>query len=113
MNNIYYLIVLCFIEIIGDFSLEYYVQSKSNIYLIIGLLSYAGVVFLLIQSLKTANILYVNAMWDGISALIETLAAFFILGQRFQNMHQYIGVFLLISGIFFVKYNNKDIDNTK
>lgn len=113
MNNIYYLIVLCIIEIIGDFSLEYYVKSKSNIYLIIGILSYAGVVFLLIESLKTANILYVNAMWDGISALIETLAAFFILGQRFQNIQQYIGIFLLISGIFFVKYNNKDIDNTK
>ena len=42
-------------------------------------------------------------MWDGISALIETLAAILFLGERFTNKYQYIGIALIILGLFFLK----------
>jgi multidrug transporter EmrE-like cation transporter len=44
----------------------------------------------------------VNAAWDGISALIESAAAFVILGERFSDPNQYIGLGLIVSGLFFL-----------
>lgn len=111
MNSVYFIIILCLVEIFGDFSLQKYVQTDSNIYLIFGIIFYIGVVYFLIESLKTANILFVNAMWDGLSALFESLFAFFILGERFQHYHQYIGLLMIIVGLFIVRYKNEPIVN--
>jgi multidrug transporter EmrE-like cation transporter len=45
----------------------------------------------------------VNAAWDGVSALIETFAAYFILGERLADPNQYIGIGLIVFGLFFLK----------
>jgi multidrug transporter EmrE-like cation transporter len=42
-------------------------------------------------------------MWDGVSAILETLAAYFILGERLNNTWQYVGLVLLIVGLFLVR----------
>jgi multidrug transporter EmrE-like cation transporter len=68
-----------------------------------GILGYVGVIYFLIASLKGSNVLMVNAAWDGISALIESAAAFVILGERFSDPNQYIGLGLIVSGLFFLK----------
>jgi multidrug transporter EmrE-like cation transporter len=44
----------------------------------------------------------VNAAWDGVSAIVETLAAIFILGQRMNSISEWIGLVLIISGLFFL-----------
>lgn len=45
----------------------------------------------------------VNAAWDGFSAFIESLLAYIVLGERFGDPNQYIGIGLIIAGLFFLK----------
>lgn len=45
----------------------------------------------------------VNAGWDGISALIKSLAAYIILGERLESLGQYFGIIFIIIGLFLLK----------
>jgi len=93
--------ILAIMEIIGDFSIKEYVTSNSISYLFYGVASYLGVVFFLIQSLLYGKtILYVNAVWDGMSAILESGAAFLFLGERFETVQEYVGLFFIIMGLF-------------
>lgn len=102
-NNLLYLIGLAIVEIFGDFTLEKYTQTWDVSYLVEGSTWYVGVVFFLIKSLVGSNILYVNGMWDGISGLLESLAAFYFLGERFESTWQYLGLGMIISGLVLLK----------
>jgi multidrug transporter EmrE-like cation transporter len=39
-------------------------------------------------------------MWDGVSAVLESLAAYFILGERLKRPIEYFGLAIIILGIF-------------
>ena len=103
MQQIYYLVLLSVVEIFGDFALERYVNHGVLYGLFGGIIGYIGVVYFFIKSLKGSTVLYVNGMWDGMSALLESVAAFIILGERLNSSKQYIGLFLIIIGLFFLK----------
>lgn len=90
-------------EIFGDFALKKYATDGGLALLGYGILGYVGVVFFLIQSLRTGSVMMVNAAWDGVSALIESIAAYFILGERLDDPNQYIGIALIVGGLFFLK----------
>ena len=110
-DNLIYLILLVIVEIFGDFSLEKYANMNKNddyknTYLFFGCIFYVGVIYFLIKSLEGSHILYVNAMWDGISALIESLSAMIFLGEYFDNYTQNFGLIFLILGLFLVKNTN-------
>lgn len=90
-------------EIFGDFKFKDFARFGGATNFAQGLLGYAGVIFFLIKSLKTANILYVNGMWDAISGIVESLAAYFILGERFNSPWQYVGLALIFGGIFILR----------
>jgi multidrug transporter EmrE-like cation transporter len=57
----------------------------------------------LIISLQGSTILMVNGGWDGVSVLIESIAAYIFLGERFHNYLQYVGLCIIIIGIFLLK----------
>ena len=99
-----YVVILSVVEIFGDFNLRFYAQTSNLKYL-----GYAGVVFFLIKSLTLNNVLFVNALWDGMSNIIESLAAFVILGDRLESSSQYVGLFLLIAGIILLKLPPKEV----
>jgi multidrug transporter EmrE-like cation transporter len=90
-------------EIFADFALKKYANDGGLSLLAYGILGYAGVVFFLIQALKGSSIMMVNAAWDGISALIESIAAYVVLGERLTDPNQYIGIGLIVLGLFFLK----------
>jgi len=90
-------------EIFGDFSLRWYAQTNSLSYLWAGILGYAGVVYYLIRSFRHDNVLYVNGMWDGMSSIIESIAAFVVLGDRLESPIQYVGLVLTVVGIVLLK----------
>ena len=94
---------LSLVEIYGDFSLRFYAKTNALHYLAHGIVGYIGVVYLLIQSLRYENVLYVNGMWDGMSGVMESAAAYFILGDRLQRPTQYVGLVLAIVGIMMLK----------
>jgi multidrug transporter EmrE-like cation transporter len=101
--GLYNIGLLSISEIFGDFALKKFANDGGMKHLAYGILGYVGVIYFLIASLKGSNVLMVNAAWDGISALIESAAAFVILGERFSDPNQYIGLGLIVSGLFFLK----------
>ena len=103
-----YLLVfaLTIVEIWGDFSLRFFAQASHWYTLTQGIVAYGGVVGLLIALFKQQNVLYVNALWDGGSALLESLAAYWILGDRFTHWYNYLGLGLIIVGLFLTAFKN-------
>ena len=97
------LLVLSLTEIIGDFALKQYANRGGIMPLTVGTLGYVGVVGMLIVSLQGSTVLMVNNGWDGISSIIESIAAYIFLGERFHNWFQYMGVFFIISGLYLLK----------
>jgi multidrug transporter EmrE-like cation transporter len=57
----------------------------------------------LIVSLQGSSILLVNGAWDGISTIIESIAAYVFLGERFQSHVQYVGLVFIIIGLCMLK----------
>jgi multidrug transporter EmrE-like cation transporter len=105
--TIYEIILLAIAEIIGDFGFEQYSNHGGVNSFAIGTIGYIGVIIMLIISLQGSTILLVNGAWDGISALIESIAAYIILGERFTDFYQYIGLVFIIVGLFLLKIPSK------
>jgi multidrug transporter EmrE-like cation transporter len=90
-------------EIVGDFGFKLFAKNGGIGNFIIGVIGYIGVIYSLIVALQSSNILMVNAAWDGMSALIESLAAIIFLGERFGDPWKYLGVVFIVIGLFFLK----------
>ncbi len=90
----------CLAEIFGDFKYKDFARQGGLSNFLQGTLGYVGVVYFLIRSLAQANVIYVNGLWDGISGLLETLAAYFILKERMKTEKQYWGLVAVIVGLF-------------
>ena len=92
-------------QIFGDFGFKDFVTSQSQLGLFKGSIGYIGVIFFLLKSLATNNILWVNGMWSGSTLIFETAAAFFLLGERFEHLWQYLAFLLIIVGVIALKGN--------
>ncbi len=90
-------------EIVGDFGFKSFARTGSLFGFAQGTTGYVAIVYFLIKCLKSGNVLYVNGMWDGVSALLESLAAYFILGERLTKPTEYLGLVLIIAGIFMLR----------
>jgi len=94
-------LTLC--EIVGDFGYQQFANHGGIMPFMIGTSGYVGVIYYLIKSLQGSNILLVNGAWDGVSAIIESLAAMIFLNEYFESIYQYIGLLLIITGLFFLR----------
>ena len=94
---------LCLTEIIGDFAYKDFANKGGIKNFVLGTTGYIGVVYFLIRSLQGSSVLLVNAVWDGLSAIIESICAIIILGEKFNDPWKYFGIFLIISGLIFLK----------
>lgn len=97
------LVPLILTEIIGDFGYKQFANQGGIKNFTIGTFGYVGVVYYLIRSLQGSQILLVNAAWDGLSALIESIAAIIVLGEKFDDPWKYFGIFLIVVGLFFLR----------
>jgi len=91
-------------EIVGDFGFKEFARKSTTKGFVQGSIGYVGVIYFLIQSLKGGNILYVNGVWDGISGILESLAAYFILGERFNHPMQWVALVMISLGLFLLRY---------
>jgi multidrug transporter EmrE-like cation transporter len=105
--TIYEIILLSVVEMLGDFGFEQFANHGGIASFSFGILGYIGVIIMLIISLQGSSILLVNGAWDGVSALIESVAAYIILGERFTDYYQYIGLLFIIIGLFLLKIPSK------
>ena len=97
------LTALILTEIVGDFGFKEFADYGGINNFLIGTTGYIGVIYFLIRSLQGSQVLLVNAAWDGLSALLESLAAMIVLGERFNDPWRYFGILLIIVGLFFLK----------
>lgn len=98
-----YIVILSTIEIYGDFALRFYAQTNKLEWLFHGIVGYAGVLYFLIQAFRFNNVLYVNGMWDGVSGVINSAAAYVVLGDRLDKPTQYTGLVLIFVGLYLLK----------
>lgn len=91
-------------EIFGDFGFKEFARQGTANGFLQGAAGYVGVIYFLIKSLKGGNILYVNGAWDGISGILESLAAYFILGERFNHPMQYVALGIISIGLIMLRY---------
>jgi len=101
------LLALSIAEILGDFQLKFFARGHKLGNLFGGLAGYVGVIYFLIKSLTQGNVIFVNSMWDGISGIIEGIAAYVILGERMDKWYQYLGVVLVSLGLVLMKWDPK------
>jgi multidrug transporter EmrE-like cation transporter len=97
------LTLLSLTEIVGDFGFRFFAENGQINGFLQGMFGYVGVIFFLIRSFKTGNVTYVNGMWDGISGLFETVAAYVILGERLSSVWNYLGIVMIAMGLVFLK----------
>lgn len=95
--------LLCLTEIVGDFGFKEFANKGGLKNFLVGTTGYIGVVYSLIRSLQGSQVLLVNAAWDGLSALIESIAAIIVLGEKFNDPWKYFGIFLIVLGLFFLR----------
>jgi len=101
------IIALSLTEVIGDFGFKSFANGGGIVPFTIGIGGYIGVVFMLIASLQHSTVLMVNGAWDGMSGIIESLAAYIFLGERFHDPIQYLGLILILFGLYFLKLPSK------
>jgi multidrug transporter EmrE-like cation transporter len=99
----FYVTAMVFIEIFADFQLRFYATTEKLIHLLAGILGYTGVLYYFIQALRLDTVLYVNALWDGISHISESMFAYFVMGERLRNTPQYIGLVMVVVGTFIMR----------
>jgi len=97
------LAALTAIEIVGDYGLKEFANGGGWAYLATGVVGYIGVVAALIVNLQGSSILMVNNAWDGMSSLTESLFAYMVLGERFDHWTQYVGLVMIVVGLFLLK----------
>jgi multidrug transporter EmrE-like cation transporter len=97
------IVTLSLVEIFGNFNLVWYTQTNQIEFLYKGILGYIGVIYFLIQALRGGNLLYVNGMWDSLSTVFNSIAAYVLLGDRLKTNSQYVGLFLVVIGIYLLK----------
>ena len=98
------LFMICLMEVYGDFKFKAYARSNNDgVPLFIqGCAGYVGVIFFLIRMLRLNDVIWVNAMWAGVSTLLETLFAYFMFGERLNRPVNYVGLALIVLGMFMV-----------
>lgn len=90
-------------EIVGDFGYKKFAENGGMKNFATGTIGYIAVIYTLIRSLQGTQVLVVNAAWDGLSALVESIAAIVILGEGFDDPWKYMGIVFIILGLFLLK----------
>lgn len=104
MNILFLIIIVSIIEYFGDSNFKIFARENKIEGLLIGIFMYAVMIAVLIAIIKRTNITYMNGLWDGTSAIIETFLAYVLLHETLSNKIQYIGLGFIIIGIVAMNY---------
>ena len=106
MNLFLIILTLSCCEFIGDWNLKNYSRNQTSRNLLIGIVMYIIIVAFLIKSFSMSNLIYVNGLWDSLSAVLTVSFAYLFLGERLSNKQQYIGLIFILCGIILLSYGN-------
>lgn len=95
----YYVLAVVVLEVLADFNLKWYAETSLSKYIGYGVAGYVAIIYFLVKAFQSENVLYVNALWDGLLGLVQGLAAYIFLGDRFKSNQQYVGALFIVSGV--------------
>ena len=107
------ILIISIVEIIGDFGYKEFANNGGLIPFMIGTIGYIGVIIMLIIALQNSTVMMVNGAWDGVSGLMESMAAYIFLGERFEHEFQYVGLIFISIGLYLLKIPLKKIKQFK
>lgn len=87
------------IEFSNDASIKLFSRTGKSIYFLLGIILSIAMIITLVYLFQISNLMYVNAIWEGVGILFETSLAFLILGEVLNNRYQYVGIGLIILGL--------------
>jgi multidrug transporter EmrE-like cation transporter len=93
------ILLLSLVEYFGDANFKFYARTKNKTNLILGIIFYGLVIKFLIQALKSSNVIYANGIWDGVSAVVETVLAYYLLHETLSSPLQWFGLVMIVAGI--------------
>lgn len=110
------LLLILFISIcesLGQSCLKYFhmTENKTRYYLL-GIMFYAIVCYLLIQSYKYKSMGIVNVLWSGLSVLVILSTGILFFDEKITKM-DIMGVVFIVGGIFCVLYEGPHPDIKK
>lgn len=91
------------IEIVGDVAFKLFANDSGIVYLAIGVVAYAVMTGVFIVALQGSSILTVNNSWDAMNTVLQSLVAYFFLGERFEHYTQYLGIGFVVLGMYLMK----------
>ena len=83
----------------GDYELARYAKDSKWFDLGAGYASYAIILSMYIQSIKTKGLAWSNSAWDGWSDIATNLVAFMFLGEK-ATYTEILGMVLIAAGLF-------------
>lgn len=96
---------LCCSEIAGSCLIKKYAEKEEIKHLVLAIVSYAIMMYLLIQVFKrNSNMLHVNTLWQASVVVLGAIVAYFIFGDRLSHPIQYLGILLAILSIWFINW---------
>ena len=107
------ILIISIVEIIADFGYKEFANNGGLIPFMIGTIGYIGVIIMLIVALQNSTVMMVNGAWDGVSGLMESMAAYIFLGERFEHWFQYIGLIFISIGLYLLKIPLKKLKQFK
>lgn len=108
MKLAYVLIVAYILAIVG---LETCAMScfKTSLtdwrFFLLGVLLYAGVGILLVQTFKLTGLAFTNALWSGLSIMATTTVGVLYFKERL-HLHDYIAVAMIGCGVLILKFTD-------
>lgn len=70
-----------------------------------GLLLYAGVGILLVQTFKLTGLAFTNALWSGLSVMATTTVGVLYFKERL-HLHDYIAITMIGGGVLILKFTD-------
>jgi len=89
-------------ETYANMNLKEYATNGKKSCLALGILAWAFVIYLLIKSFRTHNLMHVSILWEFSITIFTAASAYYILGERFTSRLQWFGVLLVFLGAYFV-----------
>jgi multidrug transporter EmrE-like cation transporter len=74
-------------------------------FFLLGLLFYAGVGILLVQTFKLTGLAFTNALWSGLSVMATTTVGVLYFKERL-HLHDYIAVAMIGCGVLILKFTD-------
>lgn len=102
-----FILLLVFLETIGQFSVRKYNDNRIKWYLLLSITCYIGIVLTLDRIYNMEEIGFVNAIWSGVTLLVVAVLGYYAFEERFSNQ-EFVAIALIFIGTILLGTSARD-----